>query len=762
MKHIAIYLLSVCFLLPFRAIGQTQKTVTLTYNATDFSLTATDGETHVSSTVHNISFDSDTLAPALPYIGVNVLVSADAEYLGHTLASTEVMAGYNILMAHNPNVIPTGSVVPRTVSGSPVYTESVYPANMVEYAGSHIMGGHKFLSFSVCPFRYDAANRVLYLKNSITLNITLGTETPTMSVSQNPAIKESVCQLVVNPDEMGALYGDASSRPRERTSGNYLYSNSPCKYLIITCDSLKDELQRLADWKTQKGVKAMVMTVEDIYSNYTGNSQQQKIKQAIKDCYDTSNQELFYVLLAGDTDIVPTQLCHAEYNPRSNSLYSEEIASDYYYASLKTIAWNTGSNGIYGPLDLSHDVIVSRLPVTDNTNASQMIDRILNYERGPETDGWEDNILMCGVYVGNYFTINGEVISDAHHTCERMYSNYIADNWTGTKYRLYDTGSDLEPDSFYQRNVTETTLQRELAKGYTFANVCTHGNYNVAWKMEIGLYERMSAYNLENTRNTIITTLSCNTNDFSSGSSLGEAFMLGPKSNILAYYGSSNYNFISADSTVEGYGDEYVGRFYRNLLTSRHHQLARSVYDSKETFAMGYWTYAQACRWMTLAMNLLGDPEMPVFLSRPMQMENVAISSHNGCITVTTGLDSCRICVQGITSGADSLYFVADDVSGISENLPMTSFSVCVTKPGYIPYVYTYGANVYLQNKTISGNGMLAGTRVEAGSDVTPLEQTGPVVIERGSTKLHGTEEVLLKNDFTVKKGATLEITTGN
>jgi hypothetical protein len=79
---------------------------------------------------------------------------------------------------------------------------------------------------------------------------------------------------------------------------------SEVKYLIITNNydvngvfvgDLVSEFQRLADWKTKKGVPAIVKTVEWVNSNYQGCDIQEKIKNFIKDAY--SQWEADWVLL---------------------------------------------------------------------------------------------------------------------------------------------------------------------------------------------------------------------------------------------------------------------------------------------------------------------------------------------------------------------------------------------------------------------------------------------------------------------------------
>ena len=71
------------------------------------------------------------------------------------------------------------------------------------------------------------------------------------------------------------------------------------KYLIIAPDSFIQALQPLADWKTKKGVKAMVVPL-----SVTGNTASQ-VKNYILNAYNTWEIRPEYILLAGLGTVVP-------------------------------------------------------------------------------------------------------------------------------------------------------------------------------------------------------------------------------------------------------------------------------------------------------------------------------------------------------------------------------------------------------------------------------------------------------------------------
>ncbi len=53
-----------------------------------------------------------------------------------------------------------------------------------------------------------------------------------------------------------------------------LESGSEAEYLIITVESFVEDLQRLANWKSQKGVSAKIITIKEIKAQYSGRDTQ--------------------------------------------------------------------------------------------------------------------------------------------------------------------------------------------------------------------------------------------------------------------------------------------------------------------------------------------------------------------------------------------------------------------------------------------------------------------------------------------------------
>lgn len=750
-----------CFILiafPMIVLGQARKKLELKYDVSDFVMTESYNKIlHITSSVYPYTLKEDVTKPALPYIGINVLIPENMDYVSHTYTYHENLVKEDVEIVHNSLPVTDNSTA-SSVEVSEKYDEAIYPSDVLEYTGTHLMGGYRILCFSFSPFKYDVLNRKVYFKSNVSLDISLS-ETPwKRKRSPHLGMKDAVMRMVVNSQDLDAYYGNYVYSPdRSSSTGTQGY-----EYLIVTCDSLEDEFQRLADWKTRKGVRAKVITIEDITSPQWTRPQL-KIKQAIKDFYDDPDNTLRYVLLGGDHEIIPAEHCNAICVGEI-----EDIASDLFYASFTNMDWDTNGNGKIGEIadniDLSHDLIVTRLSVNSINDARCQIDRILDYERIPKTDNWEDNIIMCGTRIGLRHWYDGVWMSDAHYKGNMLYNNYIAGRWPGVqRYILYDTGSSFEGGASYDFSVNN--LQDQITNGYTFLHVDTHGFWD-RWKVEFRsnapqYYEVPDARSASNTGHTIVVTSACQTNGFSAvDTCLSEAFMRNSNSGMIAYYGCTHYGWYSTDSMALGPSNKFNGEMYKTLLSSNSRQLGSAVYNSKEMFE--YDSYSDnTTRWLMFGLNLLGDPEMPVFLSHPMSFENINVSFSNGELSVNTGVPDCRICVMSLNDGG-VYYNVLDSVNSSTFQLSAGEYSLCVTKTGYIPYCAIVGNAVYVQNETISSNVDIIANNVYMGSDVTISKPQGNVKVYNGKLDVRASGTVLIPMGFEVCNGAELNIQTGN
>lgn len=742
------------------SIGQSVKHISLSFNKDDFEFKQDiSGSFYIIPKQYEYFLQSDTLLPALPYIGYNVLISNTDLYDAITFSCSKTLIQSDVLMSPNPVEIPTNILHSGKSYKWPIsYKQKIYPNQYVEYGGMDESEGYRLLSLHVCPFEYDAVTRNLYLRTSIDIDIRLRHSSSTSKSfarhGNESNIKEMIRKMIINPEDLT----DTDLSATRTVTDNGLYRQSGYEYVIVTSNQFKNAFQELASWKSHKGIRSKVITVEEIDTTYSGATKQEKIKRAIADI-----DSLSYVLLGGDTINVPTCMCYIGKEDITDSI----TPADIYYACLETMNWDQNGNGFYGELNDSVSLIpsrvVSRAPVSTIEDVQVFVNRIINYESAPDTTNWQDNILMSGSMLATI--ING--VSDTQIKSQTMYNRYIANPnnsflWDGVQTKFYDTYTDMSNDGTYE--FCASNLQTELAKGYTFVDVMTHGAED-AWQMEGNnpTYNNTHASALINGGYTIITTTACLTNAFdfhtTSNKCLSQHFINNSQSGILAYWGTSRENWHSSNQISIGVAPSFDGSTYSNLFEDNYHRIgsATTMVKSKKASSVSKKKY-NSTRKVWMGLNLMGDPEMPVYLSKPQYFHNVDIQFVNDSIYVNAGTEGFDICF--INQSDSTEYYIARNIpdSVVVFSRLNGMFDVCLTKPGYVPYSTVCG-NTYLQNVTLIGTKNYESKHVMIGSDVTNKVVQGPVVVNSGSTRIKASNGATITKDFEVRQGAEFIIT---
>jgi hypothetical protein len=182
-------------------------------------------------------------------------------------------------------------------------------------------------------------------------------------------------------------------------NGPLAAEDAQVQYAILTSPTFVTQFQRLADWKTDKGVLAKVYTTDFATANYPGRDPRAQYHAFLVDLYNWTHGGLRYVLIGGDDEIVRARDIWTGIKQGWSPLYSGEWAySDAYYAGLEH-DWDANGNGRYGELgeeDWTPEVAVGRLPVSTAPEAAAVVDKVLDYERSPEVGDWMRQAVLAG------------------------------------------------------------------------------------------------------------------------------------------------------------------------------------------------------------------------------------------------------------------------------------------------------------------------------------------------------------------------------
>jgi len=247
-------------------------------------------------------------------------------------------------------------------------------------------------------------------------------------------------------------------------------------YLIITDEDLAETLKPLAEWKSQKGLRTIIMSVKDISKDFSGSDLPEKIKNCINDFY--LNNQTTWVLLAGDIDTVPTRDAYA---PEYYVADGNTVSCDYYYSDLDH-DWDSNDDGLWGSDDDDKDyiaeVFVGRLSTSNNTVMEHLVQNIIEYETDPDVGEWMTSALYAGAMLvfDSDYNDNGEVDfgeCDANRN-HNFLADRLPDNWS---YLLMAEDEGLKNSSyFYNQSLNLVSLYDQINTGFSTGIITGHGS----------------------------------------------------------------------------------------------------------------------------------------------------------------------------------------------------------------------------------------------------------------------------------------------
>ena len=694
----------------------------LTFNLSDFQFVQND--TVVTILTNNVDyiFESNINKPAIP-----IMPLQEVAYGTYKEGSLDIQIEEMTLLFSDIYIAPNNASFSDTIITNVIcdeYNDSVYPAaKPVAYSFSgHERDGKTKLFFNVSPFVYDVKNKCLYFISSLYYSYDIEPSHSYTSVNNTNALD----------------------------------------YLIITSSMLEETFLPLKHWKTKKGVKTEILTVEEIYDSYPqGNSDQEKIKYCIYDYY--KNKGVQWVLLGGDVEVVPAQMCHVQYNRSRGDTLRSSVASDLYYAAFDgNFCWDADSDNIYAELEdsinLYPNVKISRLPMWRIQEVSDYVNKLLQYEKNPNCDGSLDKMLMMGKKTSSDEPENLGGRSDVHRKGEIIFSSYIQPYASNiSKKNLYDTGNDFGyTDGFTANNIINAINYEK--PHYLF--VQTHGDDNI-WSVTNGFFEGMKHVGTIQNADypMVVVTTACKTNNFVS-TSLSESFINHPKGGAIAYWGSSDSGFDFASYLYMGPSPTMCAHFWRRLFAGENNFLSVVNAAKEDLISVDNTSYINPYRWLQLSMNAVGDAEVPIYTRTPSIIDDAEIHVSPTSVNVTTD-STAYIAITSTSDNGNSIYKTANATS-CSYNTT-TPLSVCLTRKNHVPLLIEGGgiyesmgyACLYLQNATFPSSS----TTYHSENAYIGSSSGGNVVVENsGELVIDSDIKTVVYGGLHCKKGGKLVI----
>jgi hypothetical protein len=533
-----------------------------------------------------------------------------------------------------------------------------FPGSLYDVVGTQYRRGVQTVVVNLHPVQYAPDAGTLSFYDSMTLDVQTveeGTQPPGegASIRYRPDTIRPIADQVDNPLVLDT-YSQAGAY-----DGVPLGICDPAEtyeYVVVTTQGMVDAstdytINDFAAHKTARGLSTTIVTVGEIYSNYSGVDQAEQLRNFVIDAYN--NWETDYVLLGGDSNLVPYRYLYTE---------GYSLASDLYYQCLDGTfnsdgdsRWGEPNDGPGGSdVDLMAEVYVGRASAENTTEMANWVYKTTTYEQNMGADH-RRNAMMVGEHLG--FGGDSEY---AKNSMEEIRLGTDAHGYTTAGFAAdpqFTTDTLYEADGSWSRN----DLMNIMNSGtYGIFNHLGHANSDYV----------MHLYNshvdsLTNDNFFFIYSQGCHPGKFTTNC-IAEHFTTSTRSGAFAVVMNYHYGWGRYNST-DGPSQRPNRQFWDALFAEDIDQLGAMNADSHED---NIWCINDNyIRWVVYETNLFGDPHVSVGLgltvtgSVPSSGEIVDTPPTDFTVMFSHPYDAATVdpgdlTVNGI--GADSVTLVDD------------------------------------------------------------------------------------------------------
>ncbi len=560
-------------------------------------LTTAEHEGYDLISLEGAEYTTEPTEPMLPALNIQLLLPAGttcSDVVASSKGAVALPGTYRILPAPRPASLASRAAAKSPQPNAQIYQSALpYPREVARLAGVGSCGGHRIASLRITPLVYVPATGELRLhtKIEITLPIVpIHDAAGALPVSRSKVVREGVARLVENGERLSEFSGTAI-RSSERNDG--------FDYLIVCPEALADAFAPLAGWKTRKGVRTEIVTVESIDAEplFAGIDQAERIRNAIRHHYTESG--ITWVLLGGDTGLVPARAAY-------DFFYDQGLPCDLYYADLDG-TWDEDGDGRWGEhaqdsIDMYADVLVGRAPVSTVAEAVAFADKVLAYEAAAFTiaDDWQLETLFLAEILWD----DPDPYTDGGVALDMIDDGYVPPRFDPI-VKLYERDGNL--------NQGDVLAELEVGCG-----IVVHEGHGSTGAVSIGPDALTNATldGLTNgSRGGVWYSVAC----WSAAIDLdafGEHWVRNDAGGGVAYVGNSRYGWGCPGYPGECVSDLFSQQFVNSLLAEDLVHAGVVHADAKHHY-VGVARIDDYTRYAMYELNLLGDPEMPIWTDQP-------------------------------------------------------------------------------------------------------------------------------------------------
>ncbi|MGN0213647.1 MAG: type IX secretion system sortase PorU [Muribaculaceae bacterium] len=443
--------------------------------------------------------------------------------------------------------------------------------------------------------------------------------------------------IAFNPEE--DLYKITSYEPIENQN---IHSQPTPDYVIICPKQLLPQAERLAQFhRDTDGMDVFVVDQQKVFNEFSsGTPDATAYRLMLKMFYDRNPEKLKYLLMFGGGYFDNRQLLRNKgenylltFQGPNSSNFVLTYVSDDYFGMLDD---NSGSN-------ITSDILrlgVGRLPVISTEEASDIVDKIIAYEKSTDYGNWHNKMLIMD-----------EVGDDDIHTyqatkLESLISETDAHNIDIKRlhikaYTLVESSTNpvyaKGANNVYAANLQLANFFKE---GMFFATYMGHGSYNSLSRQLI--WKTADVKNTAISRLPILSIAACDIANYDSNTrGIGEYMIITPGHGCIA--------LLTSTRSVEASENDQLNRAFIKALFSLNDD------GSERTLGQAYMlakqSYGSTPSRNKMCYTLFADPALKLSYAKPQ----IKVNSIDGKSTgdEVTLKPMTRVTIEGVINNAD-------------------------------------------------------------------------------------------------------------
>jgi hypothetical protein len=533
-----------------------------------------------------------------------------------------------------------------------------WPPVCGEYLGSSTLHGVTVASFRLFPIQMNKTDNSVSVARNFSITAfysdNLSQVFPERIVSGDSDNLDKHTFGVLNSSAVNNFksipeYSSVSSKhsPTERPS----MDGSAVDYTIITSSELAPQFQLLADYKTGRGIRTVVRTIDWIQENYPSSmDQQSQIRDFLKEAYQLWGTR--YVLLGGDVSVIPSRMIHNTFYPPGSGT---TMPVDLYYVCLDG-NWNADGDGSMGEayisygdqgdyVDLVAELSIGRAPVVNANQAEIFVDKIISYEQVNVGTHNNNVLFMSEVLFPADYTQGGDIFEDGAVYSEDIISNAMAGSSVEPYrcYEAYDLWSGAHPE-------THSEVINQMSSGSY--GLVVHVGHGFFYNMSVG-DRSLDLDDVNTITNTpeyfVLSSLNCASAAIDYNSIM-EKFVLNENGGAVVSLGSTRAAFTN---TASAYQYNFFSALYQNDIA----MIGDAVIESRSHFdhLVNMNTIE---RWTHMTYALIGDPTLMFHSAAPSELQVVCSD------TLSQGNQIVEIQVSDGRVGVENAVVTLSDSNG--------------------------------------------------------------------------------------------------